>query len=248
MKLDCTIKDFGHCPVPENWVVDMTHRINRLYYIHSGKGGYQKDGKNIPLQAGRIYFIPYTADASFYSEQSDPLVHTWCDFQLTAPIVSRNILSFVAEEAIDKAALAVFLEGGQIEETRWKGGSAIAEEENFQALFIRAVLFLSARAAELAGVVPVKDVAITRALEVMHAGIADKVSVKSLADGSFLSEGGFIRKFTREVGMTPYAYLKTLRVKTALSLKEQGYTLDDIATRTGYADASSLLHSLRSRN
>ena len=93
---------------------------------------------------------------------------------------------------------------------------------------------------------PVKDPAITGALEYIHASLSQKITVQALAERVFLSEGGFIRKFTREVGMTPYAYLKKLRVQTALALKEEGYTYDTIASQTGYADASALLHAIGS--
>ena len=246
MRFDCTIKHFGYCPVPEHWYVDMTNRISRLYYIHGGKGWYTRGETEIPFEAGKLYFIPYATDAKLYSDKREPMVHTWCDFCLTPPIVSREILSFEAKEPIDVSALSVFLEGGKIEEECWNDGSTFAEEENFQALYRRTVLFLSARIAQSAGVTPVKDPAITRALEVMHARFSEKLTVKELSERIFLSEGGFIRKFNREVGMTPYAYLKKLRIQTALSLKEEGDTYEEIASKTGYADASALLHALAS--
>lgn len=247
MKFDCRIKDFGYCPVPEHWYVDMQNQISRLYYIHGGKGWYTRGDSRFPFEAGRLYFIPYTTDAKLYSDKDEPMVHTWCDFRLTPPIVSREIFSFEAKEPIDISALSVFLDGGKIEEERWEKGSAVAEDENFQTLYRRAVLFLCARSAQLAGVAPVKDSAITHALELMHAHLAEKLTVKELSEKSFLSEGGFIRKFTREVGMTPYAYLKKLRIQTALSLKEEGLTYEAIASKTGYADASALLHALTAR-
>lgn len=245
MRFDCTIKDFGYCPVPEHWYVDMTNRISRLYYIHGGKGWYTRGETNIPFEAGKLYFIPYTADCTLHSDLAEPMVHTWCDFRLTPPIVSSEVLPFTPKTPIDSSALSVFLEGGKIEEERWGKGSTVAEDENFQTLYRRAVLFLSARIAQHAGVTPVMDSAITHALESMHARISEKITVKELSERSFLSEGGFIRKFTREVGMTPYAYLKKLRIQTALSLKDEGYTFEAIAAKTGYADASALLHALR---
>ena len=37
----------GECTVPPDWIGLVKNSVNRLYYIHSGKGGYIKDGEKI---------------------------------------------------------------------------------------------------------------------------------------------------------------------------------------------------------
>ena len=244
MKGDLDIISCGCRPVPEPWFVDMTHRINRLYFVHSGTGWYEQRGKKTYFEAGKAYFIPYTTDALQYSDKQDKLVITWCDFRLSLPIMSKIVCAFeVGDDAMLKAAIAVFHEGGK------RNGTALNEKpaKEFEKLYLHAVRYLVDYAAKCGSVTQVRDEPLVRAIEEMHERLDEKISVRELAEECFLSEDGFIRRFTKKTGITPYAYLKELRIRTAILLRAEGFTLDEIASRVGYADASSLLHAVGNR-
>ena len=246
MKGSLEIRSCGLCTVPEKWDVDMTNRINRLYYIHSGTGWYVRNGKKYPLLTGQVYFIPYMTDAVLYSDATDKLVHTWCDFRLSLPIISKDILCFdPSSDEMAKAALEVFHAGGrmQTQSARWKNPDF--QEGKVRELYLRAVIYLTDRTAEASGVTQIKDEMLIKAIEFMHERLGEKIAIGEIAADCYLSEDGFIRRFTRRTGMTPYSYLKKLRVRTAELLREEGHTLEEIADRTGYADASSLLHAMK---
>ena len=83
------------------------------------------------------------------------------------------------------------------------------------------------------------------ALGIMHTRLHESISISHLAQSVYMNEDSFIRRFHKVVGTTPYAYLKNLRLRTALYLRNSGMGLTEIAKEVGYSDASSLLHALK---
>ena len=78
----------------------------------------------------------------------------------------------------------------------------------------------------------------------MHENLSTKISVSQLASNFNLTTEGFIKKFKKHIGVTPYSYLKNLRIRTALIMKKEGYLLSEIAEKCGYSDSSALLHAI----
>ena len=62
----------------------------------------------------------------------------------------------------------------------------------------------------------------------------------------YMSTDGFIRKFKRYIGETPYSYIKKMKVRKAHVLRTEGATLDETALECGYSDSSALLHAISS--
>jgi transcriptional regulator GlxA family with amidase domain len=79
----------------------------------------------------------------------------------------------------------------------------------------------------------------------MHTRLNEKLTVNDIAWLCYMNPDSFIRRFSRIVGTTPYAYLKNIRLRTARYLKELGMPLSQIASEVGYSDASALSHALR---
>ena len=88
------------------------------------------------------------------------------------------------------------------------------------------------------------DGTIVTALSIIHADLAELPSVAEIAAKCYMSTDGFIRKFTRIVGETPYSYIKNLKIRTALMLRAEGATVTEAAIACGYSDASALLHAI----
>ena len=90
----------------------------------------------------------------------------------------------------------------------------------------------------------VKDKVILNALKLMHENLGQKQLISEIAEKCYLSTNGFIRKFKKEVGETPYFYLKKLKIRTAQNMRMSGVTLEEIAEKCGYSDSSALLHAI----
>ena len=70
----------------------------------------------------------------------------------------------------------------------------------------------------------------------------DDLSVPALAERAFMSPRNFARVFAREVGVTPAAYVESLRLERARTLLETGddLQLEEIALRCGFGTVETL--------
>lgn len=67
---------------------------------------------------------------------------------------------------------------------------------------------------------------------------ARRITLDQLCRHTGLSKSTLLRAFTRELGITPYRYLETLRVNAAKVLLEQGVPPLEAALETGFSDQS----------
>ena len=75
---------------------------------------------------------------------------------------------------------------------------------------------------------------------------AEPWSVPQLAARLFLSPGHFSQRFRREVGVSPAAFVRRLRLEKARALlRDTDWPLARIAEATGFADAAHLARSFR---
>ena len=86
----------------------------------------------------------------------------------------------------------------------------------------------------------------------LQAWIADNLhhdlAVTALAERCFMSPRNFARVFAREVGLTPAAYVESLRLERArILLESTELQVEDIAARCGYGTVESLRRSFARR-
>lgn len=81
----------------------------------------------------------------------------------------------------------------------------------------------------------------------LEAHFSERITLDQLRRHAGLSTSTLLRVFTREMGITPYRYLETLRVNAAKALLEQGTPPLEAALRTGFADQSHFTNSFTSR-
>ncbi len=66
----------------------------------------------------------------------------------------------------------------------------------------------------------------------------ESITLDQLSDITGLSKYYFLRSFTKQMGISPYRYLETIRVDKAKKLLEQGVMPIDAALQTGFSDQS----------
>ena len=239
---------YGSKTAPPGFWYCMKHvGINRLYYIHSGSGGYVSGGKTYRFTPNTLYYIPYTADFSPFCDENDPVLHTFIDFELIPPILTNKIFSLeVKDDERILSALSVFVLGGKTVENESGELAALFADTSLCELCKASVIFLVSKIASENRIEKITDKVVIRALERMHTSLGEKLTVNDVARECFMNTDSFIRRFSRVVGVTPRAYLKNLRIRTACCLKETGMSLSEIALEVGYSDASALAHALKS--
>lgn len=135
-----------------------------------------------------------------------------------------------------EAALGVFMNLCKKQDT--------LKDSNKEKYLSDTLIFLSKKIAEKNDTKVLKDKSILAALDFMHSNFQKKISVSDIAEISHMSYEGFIRKFKAYIGETPYSYLKHLRIRVALRLRNNGISWDEAAEACGCADASTLLHAI----
>lgn len=90
------------------------------------------------------------------------------------------------------------------------------------------------------------DAVVARAQHWLHRHLAEPVRLAALAAALAVSERTLIRRFKAALGATPVAWLQTLRLDTARRLLEgSGATVEAVANRVGYQDASAFARLFR---
>jgi AraC-like DNA-binding protein len=87
--------------------------------------------------------------------------------------------------------------------------------------------------------------AIRQARDYIEARFAQGVSLSDLAGHVALSPYYLLRVFRLEVGMPPYAYLESVRVRHAQRMIESGKPLAEVAAEVGFSSQSHMTHRFK---
>lgn len=79
---------------------------------------------------------------------------------------------------------------------------------------------------------------IQKAREFMENNFSEQISLDDLSRVSALNKYTLLRSFTRQIGITPYQYLETIRVNYAKKLLEQGVIPIEASSESGFTDQS----------
>jgi len=235
-KINC----IGRSEVRHEWTYDKIRGINRLYYIHSGNGYYITNDKKIKFHSGYLYFFPYNAEYSFENDLNNPIDHTFADFELIPPVIYNGILSMSPkEDKLTELACNVF--------NTFAEASDGTDINDFNNMLYSSVSYLTWVITDKNGIKPVDDGLVISVLEEMIDSMAENLRIEDMAAKRYISADGLIRRFSKVMGITPYAYLKNLRKRTALYMLNNGKSLLEAAVVTGYSDTSSLLHAIQDK-
>lgn len=230
------------------WVNKVGANINRLYYISGGNGSYLEGGVMYPFEVGKLYFIPSYAGISTYTDESNGLDHIFANYKLSPPIVSNKV--FCLDPACSPtltAATATFCELCRKNYNLRSQASPLSPSEEKEFELLRALtVYITECAIEAHPDYILNDLTVISALDIMHSSVKEKLTVSDIATRLNMSPDGFIRRFTRYIGETPYSYMKKLKIRTALTMRAEGMRLEKIAEECGYSDSSALLHAISS--
>ncbi|SHJ31301.1 AraC family transcriptional regulator [Halodesulfovibrio aestuarii] len=78
-----------------------------------------------------------------------------------------------------------------------------------------------------------------------HDNLSEKISLEQLAVLCNLNRYQFLRRFKSTVGVTPYNWLKQLRLEQACTLLSKGERVSTVAASVGFYDQSHFVHAFR---
>ena len=83
-------------------------------------------------------------------------------------------------------------------------------------------------------------------IEYMQAHLDEKISVEELAKKEYMSKFHFLRMFKESMGISPYGYLISLRMKRARELlRGSEKTVAEISKEVGYGDEKSFIRKFK---
>ncbi len=241
----CKVYCAGSVKAPYDWITSVPIGINRLVYINGGVGGYIKNGEKIPLKQGSVYLFPGNANFietySSYETDEQRLDHAYVNFELVPPILSKEVFCLDNFEEEVKPAVETFK---TLCKQATSKGDFITLSESSQKYLKSTILFLVDKIVEKYSCDIITDETIIYSLKLMNERLSEQITIEEIAKNCYLSTDGFIRKFKKQIGETPYSYLKKLKIRTAHNMRLAGESLKDIAEKCGYSDSSALLHAL----
>lgn len=211
---------------------------NILYHINEGEFCGEADGKEMQFKKGHLYLIPQTVTLNYTAEYAD---HTFVNFYCTPGIALETILEVKVDEFPLLKTVFDSLNDLVVRYPMWEMGQEFVYHEIITSTFTNLMALLNQEFEIFA----VKDEIINKVIEYIHNHYNEKLSVNDLAVKYHIDKSSFIRRFKRYTNITPYQYIKSLRINKAVELIKSGkYTLSQVAEMVGYSDAASLSHSI----
>lgn len=93
---------------------------------------------------------------------------------------------------------------------------------------------------------PKPDEQIQKLCAYMEQHYADNISLDTLLAMTSFGKTYLLRSFTKQLGVSPYRYLQTIRIDKAKKLLEQGVEPIEAADRTGFSDQSHFTNFFKS--
>lgn len=222
----------GQTVAPTDWYTKGIPRPYRLYYVISGRAYYSVGGERTELCKDHFYLFPSSMPFNVTQDGEDRLNHLYYDFMMTPSVVSAQpLVASLGDHPLIPPLLDLMRESvlsyryGSHTELR---GTVISLLEAFLSLLYE--------------IAPTKmhiDTDILSAIEYIEENYREDITVKGIATLVHLDEDYFIRKFKRNLGITPYAYIRNLRLAVARELRYGGESLKNASSAVGFKYPSS---------
>ena len=241
MKINVTaIYNCGESVAPPDWYTKGLPRPYRLYYVIDGLAHYSLGGEKTELLPGCFYLFPSSLPFTVEQDSDRRLNHLYYDFMMTPATVSAAPICCSLDSHPLLPSLLDLMRKS-VKGYRYEGHTELFDTvksalEAFLSLFF-----------EIAK--PRKDVSedIVKALEYIEQNYSKEIKVKDIAELLYLDEDYFIKKFKTALGITPYAYIKNLRMAVTKELYKNGETLKSASTAAGFKYPSSYCRAVAKR-
>jgi transcriptional regulator GlxA family with amidase domain len=194
------------------------------------------------LEAGKLYLFPSTLPFIIKQNADSRLEHLYYNFIMDTSIVALEPIEFSLE---DHPLFPPLLELMEASVTEYRRGDSQNEELKGTVIsllesFLSLALSIKPHENSL-------DREILDAIEYIELHYAEDISVEGLAERAYLSTDHFIRRFKQAVGITPYSYVRNLRMSVVSELLQSGASLTEASGAVGFKHPSSCCRALHSK-
>jgi AraC-like DNA-binding protein len=223
--------EYGNTVVNPEWKIEekIPPGYSRVYYVNSGEVEYEDDLCKTFLKSGYLYIFP---SASTYHMKQNPQNRLDCTFihidvfpSLITSLVEISIENNLVLKHI-LLSIAASIDAKDIKIT-------FALTDVFEIYCKEHNLLIS----------PIQQ--ISNVLIYIAEHIEQKITVEDLCSMAGYNEQYFIRLFKRTIGLSPYQYIISYRLKEAKKLLKANISITQIAKMTGYSDIKSFSRSFK---
>ena len=226
-------------PVPRHW-----HEEFQLCLIEAGAGELTYRGGDHPTPPASLFIVHPGETHSNRAYQG-----SGCSYRTffiepdmvrraAAEIFNRDlgVPFFPATVVFDRDVLGLFVQLHVALETH----ASLLERESLLLAFLKELTARFGEQSAFADSSGGKRASVKRAREFLIECYSESVSLGQLARAVGLSPFHFSRLFSEQFGMPPHAFQTQVRVARAKTFLLQGWSISQVAARTGFADQSHL--------
>ncbi len=196
-----------------------------LQYVLAGKRAYEINNTKLEIEKGAVVFIPakteYKAQFKTSEEKNTAIAIAFRFEGLPENLIKKEIYYKYKDIRYEDENIFVLLERLY--------NTAPAPMVKIKSL----LYYLIEKLADDAALCPVQG-----AIDYISEHYCENLPVKTYADTCNLSESHFRKLFRQYTGVSPIEYRNKIRFRHAMRLHEQNLTLNEIAEKLGFFDAS----------
>lgn len=239
MKIKSTLITFGREVITQNWPVSTSIGVNRLYYIHKGNISFAIGSKKYPLKSGYLYLLPQNIEFMPILDENNYIDHSYFDFFSVPEIHLDNFLEIkVADYPIINKILNFCFE--IIDKHK-----CIGVDDDYFFLAENALNVLLTATSLNFKFIAIYDDRLDNVLQYIYTHYLDDIPLETLADMSYVSKNHFIKIFKDSTSLSPYQFIKKLRLNYAVSLIRNNVSITEVSEKIGYENVSAFSNAMK---
>ncbi|HEY5563154.1 MAG TPA: AraC family transcriptional regulator [Clostridiaceae bacterium] len=222
---------YGNTTTTPEWNIDEKIPLgySRVYYVYSGEVEYEDNQGKTLLKCGYLYIFP---SVSPYQMKQNLQNRLHCTF------IHIDVFPALITDLIE-----VNIEGNLVLKYILLSIAASIDADDIKLIFALADVFETYCKEHNLFISLNKQ--ISNLLLYIAEHIEEKISVENLCSLAGYNEQYFIRLFKQTIGLSPYQYIISYRLKEAKILLKTDISITQIARMTGYRDIKSFSRSFK---
>lgn len=225
-------------------VGDGAHAEVEVAWVLSGSVRYGVGRRTLEVGEGEAVILPPEVEHRTFIEPGTRAGSLWID-----RAVADGVGAALGRRALEPSAIGAAPRVGRIgallqEEAAQEGPGRILAVESL----VEAMLVAMLRGLPQGSAGAPRDPRIAAAVDRIHAELCAPLSVADLADTAAMSRYHFSRLFREQVGLSPYRYLRRVRVDRAAELLRAGRSVTAAAYDVAFRDLGRFARAFRERH
>lgn len=239
MKIKSTLITFGREVITGNWPVSTSIGVNRLYYIHKGNVSFLIGDVKYALKTGYLYLLPQNIEFKPVLNKNNYIDHSYFDFFSVPEIHLDNFLEIKASDypIINKVLDFCF----EITDKH----KCIGINDDYFYLAENALNALLTAASLNFKFIAKYDDRLDNVLQYIYTHYLEDIPLDTLADMAYISKNYFIKIFKDSTSLSPYQFIKKLRLNYAVSLIRNNVSVTEVSEKIGYENVSAFSNAMK---